>query len=292
MGRKNIFEIVRDNSNIKNDIDRIIRLFSEDKICACNEVLYTRDMSLKDFVEEFCFSTWKSRGHCLDVDDFLSTIGYKELLFNIKNCIDSVNESLIIIEMVFNFWKLAENKSKITCVNFGFKNNFYHLFDLMQDILARLNYQAIYDKEKEQVLVIEDKPEVTAVAEIVDDDLSMEVLKYNHHTLKGDLATKKKILLRFGNELEAKRDTLNLVNKESTTNIFYMLNNFNLRHNNIDESNNKHFKKVVAEMKDGELEEWYDELYQMILLAFLELDNKDRTIKFKEIKDKIENGEK
>ena len=71
-----------------------------------------------------------------------------------------------------------------------------------------------------------------------------------------------------------------------------MLNNFNLRHNNIDINCKKHYKKVIAEMKDDELEEWYDELYQMILLVFLELDNKDRTIKFKEIKDKIENGEK
>mgnify|MGYP007105066719 CR=1 FL=1 len=98
--------------------------------------------------------------------------------------------------------------------------------------------------------------------------------------------------MRISNELEVKREILNQVNKELTTNIFYMLNNFNLRHNNIDTSSKKHYKKVVAEMTDEELEEWYDELYQMILLVFLELDNKGRTIKFIAIKDKIENEEK
>lgn len=289
MGRKNIFEIVRDNSNIKNDINRIIRLFSKDKTCVFDNGLYNQEMTLKDFVGKVCFSSWKSRGHCLDVDDFFSDIEYDDVLFKIANCFDINDECLTLIEIVFNFWKLAENKMTSNSEDFGWMSNFYHLYDLMRDTLSTINYKAIYDEDKEQVLVIEDKPEVTAVAEIVSDDLAMEIIKYNHHTLKGDLIAKKKILLSLGGELEPKRKEFN---HDLAENIFYILNNFNLRHNNIDEKNKKHYKKIVAEMKDDELEEWYDELYQMILLAFLELDNKERNIKFKVIKDKIENGEK
>lgn len=43
-------------------------------------------------------------------------------------------------------------------------------------------------------------------------------------------------------------------------------------------------------MRLSTLEKWYDELYQMILLALLLLDNTDRTNKIKELKTKINGG--
>ncbi len=54
-------------------------------------------------------------------------------------------------------------------------------------------------------------------------------------------------------------------------NIFFMLNNLNVRHNNVNEKDKK-YKAYTAHMNDEELEKWYDELYQMILLAILELE--------------------
>lgn len=43
-------------------------------------------------------------------------------------------------------------------------------------------------------------------------------------------------------------------------------------------------------MTKARLEKWYDELYQMMLLAFLLLDNVDRTASVKELKEKIVGG--
>lgn len=40
-------------------------------------------------------------------------------------------------------------------------------------------------------------------------------------------------------------------------------------------------------MDDSTLEHWYDELYQMILLAFLQLDQVDRNAKILELKQTI-----
>ena len=40
-------------------------------------------------------------------------------------------------------------------------------------------------------------------------------------------------------------------------------------------------------MSEEELEEWYDELYQMILLAFLMIDNVERMEKIKKLKHNI-----
>ena len=40
----------------------------------------------------------------------------------------------------------------------------------------------------------------------------------------------------------------------------------------------------MAEMDEGALANWYDELYQMILLAYLRMEQEDRAVKVKELK--------
>ena len=44
------------------------------------------------------------------------------------------------------------------------------------------------------------------------------------------------------------------------------------------------FYRKKAKMTQDELEGWYDETYQMCLLAFLELDNVERTKKVAQLK--------
>ena len=61
-----------------------------------------------------------------------------------------------------------------------------------------------------------------------------------------------------------------------------MLNNMNIRHNNISEG--KNYKDAVSKMNESTIEEWYDETFQLILLAFLELDNEERLSKIGELK--------
>lgn len=68
--------------------------------------------------------------------------------------------------------------------------------------------------------------------------------------------------------------------------ILHLLNNLHLRHNN-KVYGDKNYRKVVADMDDSTLEHWYDELYQMILLAFLQLDQVDRNAKILELKQTI-----
>lgn len=59
-----------------------------------------------------------------------------------------------------------------------------------------------------------------------------------------------------------------------------------MRDNNCKEGN-KNYREVVAKMKAADLENWYDELYQMMLLAFLEVDQIEREKKVDELKAQI-----
>ena len=139
----------------------------------------------------------------------------------------------------------------------------------------------------EQAIVIEDKPAVTAAVEIEQDpDIAFEIVRYNHHALKGDIASKKSILIKLGSQLEPLRHELSDRYKNLASDIFFMLNNLNIRHNNCVPSDTK-YKPYVAAMTPDELEGWYDELYQMILLAKLELDHINRIPQIETLKQNL-----
>lgn len=281
--RKTIFEIVKENETLEKDINRIIRLFKQEGTIYNINLRYT----LFNFVSKYCFTDWKSRRHCIDMQDFLISINYQEIEemapYNEKDMIS-------FIELVCNFCNLAQKKMHEN--GFTYSNNFKLLINIINDILEKLNHKVFFNKEQEQVIVIEDKPEVTAVAEIVEEPIALDVIKYNHHTLKGNIELKKKILLAMGNDLEPKRKQLKAINSTLEDNIFRMLNEFNLRHNNVNPQDNKNYHADVAALSSQKMEEWYDELYQMILLAYLALDNIERGNKIKKFYDERDrNGE-
>ncbi len=127
-----------------------------------------------------------------------------------------------------------------------------------------------------------------AVSEIVPNELSYKVISYNHHSMKGNLENKKETLLKLANLLEGKRKQLKSINSSLEDDLFYAFNNLNLRHNNKDISYKEKYKKHIADMSNTELENWYDEIYQMCLLAFLEIEQIARKKSFNELKRRIE----
>lgn len=106
-----------------------------------------------------------------------------------------------------------------------------------------------------------------SVSEIVAPEISYKVLEYNHYTMKGDIARKRETLRILADQLEPRRVELAAINKELANNVFFMFNNMNIRHNNSTEGD-KNYREVVAKMTQDELENWYDETYQLCLLAF------------------------
>lgn len=277
--RKSIFDIVSGSINQVNEVDRVIKMFGEEKTLCVNN--YT-DYSILSFVNKYCFRDWQQRNHCVDVVDFLQSLNFKSLKESAKTEIESF---LIMIELVYNFWKMSENAFG-KGIGVKWQGNYYHLKDVMDDNLNLYNHKAYYLEETEQVFVIEDREEVTAVAEIINQELALDVIKYNHRTLQGDIDTKKAILLRLGSEFEPKRKQLHDLDSKLEDNLFFALNNLNLRHNNRSKKD-KNYKEYVAKMRKDRLEKWYDEVYQMMLLAFLLIDNVERSKNFDELKTKI-----
>lgn len=284
--RRNIFDIASQNTTMASEVGRLITMATkEDTIC----VHTYEEKTLFEYFDEYCFEDWMQRGHFVDLDDFLKCIGFDNLK---RSATEHVEAFLTLIELIYNVWVLVNvdvaNYNKIG-YKLEWEGNYYHLKKVMDDILGQYNYTAYVDKKSEKVLVIENTPGVTAVAEIVEPSLALEVIKYNHYALKGEIELKKSILLKMAQQLEPQRKSLHAIDSKLEDNIFFMFNNLDLRHNNRS-ANDKSYKEYVAKMKKRDLEKWYDELYQMVLLAFLLLDNVDRTEKVKELKGKITGG--
>ena len=280
--RKSIFDIASASINISNEVDRIVSMSVEEK----STYSPPYDLTLFEFVDQCCFRDWSYRGHFVNVNDFLEAVNYNEIIKSAKN--GDTEAFMMLIELTYNLWSLAYHDIIDKDSSSKWNNNFFHLRDVMLDNLEKYNHKAYIDGER--IFIIEDKPEVTAAAEIVEQDLAVDLIRYNHRSMQGEIESKKKILISLGSELEPKRKELQALNKQLSEDIFFMLNNLNVRHNNRSKKDMGKYKEYVAKMTKARLEKWYNELYQMMLLAFLLLDNVDRTENVKELKEKIIGG--
>ena len=285
--RKTIFEQIKDRISFASEIQRLDKLINDPngiRIEIPNTLFTMTDndfdikyYSLEDFFDAFMFKTWKARGTCISCEDMREALNLDEILDSDD---PTFEETISYCEYVANLIKLHDRAELKEGVHFYNTSVTVAIITNLNSIMDWLNQEMVFFENEERVLITEKNAAVTAVVECVDEELAYQIVKYNHYTLKGDISKKKEILLKLGSELEPKRGQLN---SKLGDNIFFMLNNLNIRHNNKSKKD-KNYKEYVAKMKKNKLEEWYDELYQMMLLAMLELEQVERNQKINELK--------
>ena len=170
------------------------------------------------------------------------------------------------------------------------KVNIPFILEQIRLVIEAIGYTSASDDGK--TIFVEKSPVAIAVSEsdLIPAELSYKVLEYDHYALKGDIEKKKHIILQLAQILEAKSKELQKISSSLKDDLFFLFNNLNLRHNNVDPSNKGKYKRIVSELDKGQLEHWYDETYQMCLLAFMELEQAERKKAFDEFKKQIVEG--
>ena len=266
--------------NYKDEYDRLYHLlFDKDY-----ESPYGgEDWSLYDYFDS-TFLHFYFAGTCLSLKEFDEKYGFS---FPVPGEESSIDNLILLLEYFQN-------------LIIGFRGTGYtlHRFSkaINEDFLSRYLYNMAeemgyeFSSQDGLSILVEKNAVVTAVAEsdLIPDDLSYKLITYDHHSMRGDLEGKKTIILRLAALLEAKKSILHQVNPNLETDLFYIFNNFNLRHNNCDSSAKGKYRPYIANMKKDDLEKWYDEAYQMCLLAFMEIEQAARKPKFDAIKTEIE----
>lgn len=214
------------------------------------------------------------RGTCMSLEEFDEIFGF---YFEESPNTVCLEELISFMEYIYNFTLYASD--------YDLK---YVLFRQLEVVTEQIGYQEICGENGVRIFVPKDAT-VNAVVEAdsVSEGLSYKILEYNHHSLSGDLESKKEILLKLSYEMEPKRNTLKGLNKQLADDLFFLINKCNIRHNN-KERKSANYYRYIDEMSDDELEAIYDEIYRMFMLAFLTLEHGNRKEWLDNIKKNIE----
>ena len=286
MTRKNIFEILSNNEiDVIKEIKKIAFLLEKENIVFyynCFDVLEMKLTILQYIQKTHMFINWKYRKTYLSIEEMMEDLGINDI-YNSKKI--SNEKTICYLEFAVNMLLLLKQKHIKGEGYIIEKNIFSALTKNIDDVIDFLNLN-INKKNEDIAILTEKNSSVTAVSEIIDDkNLSFQILEYNHYLLKGNLEKKKSILLSLADKLEPQRKALCNINNKLENNLFYLFNNCCIRHNNKEKGN--HFIKYMSKISDSELEKIYDETYQMVLLAFLLLDNIERQKYIESLKDNI-----
>ena len=260
--------------DIRREYDRLYNLF-------CLQKVYNgrnSGITLKEFCAIY-FEHFPFRGTCVNLDDFDEFYGY---CFEVEPADFNLDYLVSFCEYSFNLISYARQISRGELSLAACEAIQFYLHQILL-VVEAIGYMA-NTQDNITDFVPKDQA-VISVAEIVEPELSYKVIEYNHHSMKGDLERKKTILVTLGLKLESQRDKMEKANEPLKKDIFGLLNNLNLRHNNTDPGS--YYKPYVANLKEEELEQWYDDLYQMLLLAFLELDHLDRKGRIEQLNENL-----
>lgn len=276
--RRNFAQILKDAKiDIKEEYHKLYGLLYNQTTRLQNGQM----ISVNDFFNDN-FLNFYFRGTCLSLEEFNEVHG-----FHFVEAPDDFNIDHLISLCEYMYNMLAACQSS-AYGRYQIPINIPFFMNHIQRIIEAVSYTQ--SNENDMVIFVECSPEAIAVAEseLIPQPISYKLISYNHYSMKGNLPEKKHTILQLAEILEGKRSELSKIDNSFTNDLFYLFNNLNLRHNNIDPSIKGKYKKAVAEMSPEEIEHWYDETYQMCLLAFLRLEQGERKIEFDTLKNQIE----
>lgn len=267
--RRSIFDILEEEMDLEYEIDVIMKLFDETRIYGFNI-----NYSLEDFFDRECIHLWQNRKYVTSSKQMRERLGITDV--DIKEGLDE-KQILILLEYILNVMSLCDAYMP---EDSEWSKEFEMLKQNVVNIVNSLNYEVKVFVEEEKTLLVEKSAAATAVAEIINEDVAYTVIEYNHYLLKGDLLRKKQILKTLADVFEGKRQQIKSINNALASEIGCLLNKLNIRHNNVEGAKAEAF---TQQLSPEELEEWYDDTYQLLLLAFLEEDNMKRRQKVKDL---------
>ena len=282
--RQNFAQILKDAKiDIKVEYQKLYGMLYDRSIPVSNTNRISVYDELSTYFIAFCF-----RGTCLSLDEFNDLHGFH---FEKDPTNFNIDHLISLCEYIENL--LIAYQCVPLSYPYGYGNMPTKLIDVqfylqqISQVIEKIGYMQA--KQNDLTIFVEKDPAAIAVAEgeFIPESLSYRLISYNHYSMKGNLAEKKTTLLDLANLLEPQRTNLERIDKTFSSDLFYTFNNFHIRHNNIDQLGTK-YKKPVGDLSDEQLEYWYDEVYQMCLLAFMRLEHIDRKKKFDSLKSQIE----
>ncbi len=260
--RRNIFDLMNDKEiDVRREYIRIYKLFERDYFY--ND--YGSKITIASYIEEKFWEDWDRRGRYISLADMLSSLKIKDKEGLRENTVECL---LLYIEVIINLIEMSGLKNVKKSCDIYYKCN-WKIYKLLQENIERLledlNYEVKVLSDKTLIIVEKDML-LSAVAE-TNPNVADKVIEYRRFILKGKIEDKREILNLLSNEIEGMKP---IFKKTTYSNLMddvqFMLNNFNIRHNNL---NGKNKKEYISNLDCDELEKIYDQIFDMILGLFV-----------------------
>lgn len=277
MAHKDIFEILEEKYDIQAEFSVVMELFCSPCIVAYRQLGQGQLVPLEQAIDNSCFYSWKQRHGCINLADMKKKLGFEYRKSSNKD------DLILCLEYFCNIINLANTKLYYNSFQIMGGHQKTSQFIILEEnidlLLNHLNYEKRIFAKEEKVILTPKNPAETAVAEISSEDTAISILMYHHASLKGQLEEKRDILRRIAKEYEPLLDKGIDGFSDYFDKATNMLNNLDIRHNN---KAGKNKNTLAISLSDEELENWYDELYQLLLFCVMIKDNKKRKDKMAE----------
>ena len=272
MNYKTIFLTRPKKENKKEFCQRIVKLLNEIEFCSDGYVYNDGKRMLNAMFKYSKFNNGYS-----SIDDMLneadkSYANIFELCNKDSNNI-TIEDILINIDIISNFiyeYKRTEQVyfyKEQTAIN-----TIEVIVKAINEFLLCNGYKLEYDEEKEQVFIVDNEIGIN-INEINDEKIKSEVISYYDYKNANDIEEKKKIIVNVISKLENRKNDVAKVMGKSIADMFSnYANNFNLRHNNIDEHYKKYYNEKIALLTDEDVLKWWDYIFAFIINIYLSLD--------------------
>lgn len=200
-------------------------------------------------------------GTAYNLDDFNNRYDFH---FDELDTICDIDDLLLFCEYVYNF------AVRLTCSEECLTSSSHDVCDHIEKLADKIGYR--FAKDADLWVLIPVNEQIEAAAEVAPEAAGNDLFRYDYRRYKGDLDSKRTILMNLASTLEPRRAKLDKASSAFTSDYFYLVNNLNIRHNNIDPANPGKFSDWVARMPPNKLEDWYDTVRDMSAAAFLLLE--------------------
>lgn len=246
--------------NAGQELAKLIKMFEEES------VVYVRgkgNLSFYECITDTWFRHFPNRRYYTSLDEI------KREMNTTANLLRYDNMYRLLLYCEFVKFVIEECIKSMEYATFSMRDTASILEEQMERILDASDYQWLCLKDGSWI-VVEKNPVATEAAEIVlDETEAIRILEYNHFTLKGDIEGKKAILKALGNVVEPiikSKKWIESAYKQIGSDAGFLLNNFNIRHNNMDGANKKEYLSTIT---PEELEQWYDKIYDCVLAVII-----------------------
>ena len=212
----------------------------------------------------------------VDIDDLLneSDESFKNIfdLCKSNNYEITEEEILINIDIIVNcLFNFKDNNNRY----FYNKEKAFEIVDIIaraiKEYLLGYGYVLRYDEEKEQFFIVENDIAID-LDEIDDMKLKSEIISYYDYKNVDDLEEKKKVIFSLISKLESRKNDISKIMGNKIADMFSnYANNFNLRHNNVDENYKKYYNKQIADMNEEEILKWWNYIFAFMINVYLNL---------------------